>query len=355
MTAVKTNKVRIVVVGLGARSRHWLEVLKREPRCEVVALCDPNPEARTRAGLELPHVPTFETLEEGLEQVEADALLLITPPDTRTPHIQLACEKTLALLVEKPLADTLAEAETFVARAQAANIPLMVGLNFRYLGVTRAVCQLLKQKTVGDAAFARFTYERYRDGRAPHLNKYPLTMAHPMLWEQSIHHFDLLRFVYSQEVASVYCQTWNPSWSHYAHDTNVSAVFTLTNGMVVNYQGIWQSGWREPHFEWRTDCTEGVILQREQFGELSYSLRDSAELTKVSLPPHETWISDTAGVLAAFLETLLEGATLQCSGRDHLESLRIVDACIRSSERNEVVTISHSSLKGGDYGLVVAS
>ena len=32
------------------------------------------------------------------------------------------------------------------------------------------------------------------------LNKYPLFMKHPMLWEQSIHHFDLIRFIFKSNI-----------------------------------------------------------------------------------------------------------------------------------------------------------
>ena len=165
-------------------------------------------------------------------------------------------------------------------------------------------------------------------------------MKHPMLWEQSIHHFDLMRFVYQTEPVSVYCKTWNPEWSMYRDDTNVSAIFTFKNGLTVNYQGTWQGGWQEPNFEWRTDCSEGVILQKDQFAELYYAKRHDAQLSPVALPPHEIWITDTEGVLAAFANTLLRGKALEASGQDHLISLAMVEACIVSSREARAVDIS---------------
>jgi predicted dehydrogenase len=133
--------------------------------------------------------------------------------------------------------------------------------------------RLLASGAVGRAEFARFTYERWRDGHRPGINRYPLTMVHPMLWEQSIHHFDLLRFVYGAEPESVYARTFNPSWSMYEGDANVSALFTFAGGLTVNYQGTWQSSHVTPGFEWRSECSEGVIVQRDQFGDLAYARR----------------------------------------------------------------------------------
>jgi predicted dehydrogenase len=332
--------LRTVLVGLGTRGHYWAKVINRSSDCELCAYVDPKPEALETARQRFGTKPSFSTLEEALSSLpEVNALILATPPEGREGHIRTACERGLALLVEKPLALSLQEATRFAQMAKAANVPLMVGLNFRYLGVTKATLELLKEGVVGVPEFAHFTYERWRDGTLARLNKYPLTMSQPMLWEQSIHHFDLLRFVYTSEPLTVYCKTWNPSWSMYEDDTNVSAIFTFENGVVVNYQGTWQSGWQNPNFCWRTDCSEGVIFQHDQFGELAYAKRHDAALTNVTLPPHETWVTDTEGVLAAFANALLRGQALEASGLDHLKSLAMVEACIRSSREARAVDI----------------
>ncbi len=335
--------LRLILVGLGARGRYWHEVICRSETCEAVAFCDPDPVARAWAETRSPGVPTFGALDEALERVEADALVLATPPDTRDAHLELACRFSLPLLIEKPLALDLETARRYTLMAERADVPLMVGLNFRYLAVTRALKALFTDDRLGPPESARFTYERRRDPRAPHLNKYPMTMAHPMLWEQSVHHLDLLRYVYGREAVSVSCRTTNPPWSLYAGDTNVFALITFTGGLVVSYQGLWQSSWDVPNFEWRTDARRGVVVQREQFGALAYARSEAEALTSVALPPHETWITDTEGVLRAFARTLLEGAPLECSAHDHLQTLSLVEACVRSSALGERVDLSEEA------------
>ncbi len=336
-----TTDLRIILAGVGVRGRYWAEVINRSPRCEIAAYADPNPDACEHAVVAFGDHPVFASAEEALAVLpDANALILANPPIGRESQIRAAIERSVPMLIEKPLALSLSEAAHLVSLAEAAGVPLMVGLNFRYLAVTQATKALLERETVGQPEFARFTYERYRDGHRPDLNKYPLTMAHPMLWEQSIHHFDLLRFVYGQEPVFVQCQTWNPSWSMYADDTNVAAIIKFDGGMIVNYQGTWQGNWNTPHFEWRTECTDGIISQREQFGALHYAQRDDAQLTPVDLPPHETWITETARLLDAFVRSVVDGAPLECSGRDHLISLAMLEACIQSSTQQRSVPIS---------------
>ena len=334
--------LRIVLAGLGTRGKYWAEVIARSPHCELVAYVDPNLKALEEARRTFGERLAFASVEEALSRVkDVQALVLATPPEGREVQIRAACEHSVPLLVEKPLALEVDEAAQYVRIAEDAGMPLMVGLNFRYLGVTKELVKLFENGTVGKPAFARFTYERWRDGTLARLNKYPLTMQHPMLWEQSIHHFDLMRFVYRKEPVTVYCKTWNPPWSMYEGDTNVSAVFTFEDDLVVNYQGTWQSGWQRPHFEWRTDCSEGVVMQDDQFGALAYARLQDETFTPLELPPHEPWVTDTAGVLEAFVRHLREGASLECSGRDHLQSLRMVQGCILSAARQETVRLEN--------------
>lgn len=329
------SPLRIILVGLGARAQFWMRVIKSNPDCTIVGLVDPSEAARARALEQWPRAKAAADVSL-LGQIEADAVLLATPPGGREAQMEAACAARLPILAEKPLADSVELAARYVEMAEAADIPLMVGLNFRFLPVTQNVLKLFDE-TVGAPEFARFTYERWRDGWRPNFNKYPLTMDQPMLWEQSIHHFDLMRYAYKSEPVEVFGKTFNPSWSMYRDDANVSALITFANGVTVNYQGLWQSNWQVPGFQWRSECAHGVVVQNDQFGDLNYALHGDAALTSVPLPPYEQWINDAEAVLAAFVAALRGTAPLLCSGRDHLSSLRMVQACILSSQQGQAI------------------
>lgn len=331
--------LRFILVGMGARSRIWRRVLQEHQECRLVGLVETDPHRLSAAVADLPEVVAGSTLEGVAREVDADVALLCTPPAGRDGQVAAACVARLAILAEKPLADTLAGAEAHVAAAAEAGVPLAVGLNFRYLGVTRALKTLFSPERLGRPEFGRFTYERWRDGRLPHLNKYPLSMSQPMLWEQSIHHFDLMRFVYDAEPVRISARTFNPSWSMYDGDANVAALITFTDGVEVTYQGTWAGNWQQMGFEWRTECTRGVAVQKDMFGALGYALRDDPTLTPVPLPEEEPWVDDARRLLEDFVSHFREGAALPCSGTDHLNSLRMVEACIRSADGEGTVSL----------------
>ncbi len=329
------SAVRIILVGLGARSRVWRRVIAEDARTRLVGLVDTDP-ARLAAAADHPGCATGPTLADVAGQVDADAVILVTPPANRQDQIADACTAGLAILAEKPLADSLAQARACVDAAETAGVPLMVGLNFRYLPVTRALKGLF-DGPLGAPAFGRFLYERWRDGTQPHLNRYPLTMDQPMLWEQSVHHFDLMRNVYGADAVAVAARTFNPPWSMYASDANVSALITFANGIEVTYQGTWAGNRNALGFDWRTDCAHGIAVQAEMFGDLSFALRDDAAPTPVALPPFEIWHDDAAALLSDFVSHLIDGAPLNCSGADHLQTLRMVEACIASAARKSTI------------------
>jgi predicted dehydrogenase len=332
--------VRIIQAGLGNRGGMWAELIAAHPLAAHAAAVDPDPARRTAFAGRFPGVVLFESLDEAVASVRADAVLLATPPDGHRAQCAAAVAARLPILAEKPLSLDAAEAEAIVREAETASVPLTVGLNFRYLPVTIAKRRLIAKARFGAPGFGQMTYLRNRDGRAPHLNKYPLAMRHPMMLEQTIHHLDLIRFVYAREVVSVTCRSWNPPWSMYAHDSNVACLLVLEGGLEVSYLGTWTGGWNALQFSWRTDCPGGVIVQRALFDDLAVARTDDAALTPVPLAPCEPFRDDTRALLDAFVAAVRSGGTPPCTGRDHLRTLAVCFAAIRSSETGRTVELA---------------
>ena len=177
-----------------------------------------------------------------------------------------------------------------------------------------------------------------------------LTMVQPMLLEQSIHHLDLMRYCYDAEVEALTADTWRPSWSTYVDDCCVSALLRFENGLHLNYIGTWTSGWNRFHFQWRTDCPQGAIIQQAQFDDLytvelqphlalaGQRFKDTVEaepLQPVRLETKIDFISDTKGLLDEFIDAIKAQKPLNTSGRDHLKTLALALACIEAAETSQ--------------------
>jgi predicted dehydrogenase len=124
--------IAVGVAGLG----YWGPNLARNcvalPGCELAWLCDEDPATLERVGGSLPGARRTTSLDDLLADAALDAVMLATPVPT---HAELA-ERVLAAgkhcFVEKPLAQTVADAERAVAAAHASGRTLMVGHLLEY-------------------------------------------------------------------------------------------------------------------------------------------------------------------------------------------------------------------------------
>jgi predicted dehydrogenase len=296
----------------------------------------------------------YPDLTSALRGGDLDAVLVSTPPDSHHALVGTALAAGKHVLCEKPLSDEMGEVIDLVQRAQENGRTLMVGMNFRYLSTSQRIRQVVQERQLGAVGYGQFTYVRHRDGNRDDLNDYPLTMPYPMLLEQSIHHFDLLRYCYDSEVESLVADSWRPSWSTYEKDCCVSVLFRFENGARVNYLGTWTASWNKMSFSWRTEFDSGVLIQQSQFDDLvrvdfepelglsgaRFKTEEESEPGRFEkLPPCVPFIDDSRLLLAEFSRAVTGEAEAVTTGRDHLKSLGLVQACIESFETGSWVNL----------------
>ncbi len=118
---------RSAVIGVGSLGRHHARnyaELDREGRVEFVGVCDVDPETRATVANDN-NCAAFADLDELFDKV--DLVSIATPTET---HAEIACEfleKGIHVLVEKPIALTLDEADKMLAAAERSGAKLMVG------------------------------------------------------------------------------------------------------------------------------------------------------------------------------------------------------------------------------------
>lgn len=336
---------RFIQIGCGARAEMWDKVVFRNPELmTTVAYVNRTLDKARRFSEYHPelNIPYFSDIKQAMDSVEADGVIIITPPDVHKEQVEILAPYGLPILMEKPLTETLDEAIDVMKIIDDNNIKLSMSLQFRYLPVSKEIRRICQVEELGKPGFASFRYIRNRNGMREDLNKYPLTMMHPMLLEQTIHHFDLLRYCYDSEPIWIDTHTWNPSWSMYAHDSNVISTMELENGMTVNYFGTWTSGLNGPKeimFDWRTDCSNGVVLQEDVFENLITSKMNDKSFREVNLGKFKAFLDDTELLLYDFIDAVRNDLPMPCDGWDHIKSLAMVFASIESTKTKKRINM----------------
>src|SRR5215218_4630863 len=106
--------MRVIAAGLGSFGKSWAEIVRDGKETELVAVVEPFAENRAWAISELgvPEARCYFTIEAALAGTDCDAVLIVTPPETHLAVATAAVQAGKHVLLEKPLAPTLAEART---------------------------------------------------------------------------------------------------------------------------------------------------------------------------------------------------------------------------------------------------
>ena len=144
-----TDKLGVVVVGCGYWGVNYLRVFSELAKSRVVAICDPRRDRLQEIGRRYPEAILTTTIEEALQLNGVDAAVICTGATT---HYEVA-RKCLAarkhVLVEKPMATTIEDAEALIALAEKYRVTLMVGHTFLYNAGIRTVKELLHCEDMG--------------------------------------------------------------------------------------------------------------------------------------------------------------------------------------------------------------
>ncbi len=137
-----TTPTRVGVLGVGSLGFHHARILREVPGAEMVGVYDASPDRTAAVAAEL-GVPGFASQAELLAAVDA---AVVAVPTTAHAEVALAAlDAGVHLLIEKPIASTLDEANAIVAAAEAKGLTVATGHVERFNGALRACERYLEE------------------------------------------------------------------------------------------------------------------------------------------------------------------------------------------------------------------
>jgi predicted dehydrogenase len=138
------------VVGLGYWGPNLARNLSASSDFELIGLCDPQPERLARMGSIYPAARCFASLEELLRFRAPDLLAIATPVTSHRRLALQALEAGCHVLVEKPLARTVSEAEEILAAASDRGRRVFVDHTFLFTGAVAEIDRQLSEGALGE-------------------------------------------------------------------------------------------------------------------------------------------------------------------------------------------------------------
>lgn len=358
---VSGERVRVGVIGCGAGSFH-LEGYAADPRAEIVALAGLETvrcqELATKYG-----VPrTYGDYRELLADADIDAVSIAVPNHLHLPMALAAFEAGKHVLIEKPLARTVAEGEQMVAAARDANLKLAIAFNRRYRSDMQTLCN-----HIGDGGLGRIYYVKafwMRRAGIPGLGSWFTIKAQagggPLI-DLGVHVLDMaLWLMGNPRVVTASAATYaelgpqgKGNWAGgrftvsadkpYEVEDLATAFLRTEDGATLQLETSWAA---------YTGASDefGVALMGSQGG-AEIHVKDYANVGTLRVfgdiggvpsdsAPRLTPMHGHTEVIHRFLDSIVHDTPTSPSGEEGLDRVRLIEAIYRSAELGREVEIA---------------
>ena len=327
--------IRIGVAGLGYWGPNLARNFAATDGCELVWGCDPEPGARDGLRAQFPGVRVTGELEEMLSDPELDAVVLATPVPTHSGLATSVLRAGKHCFVEKPLGQSVAEAQRAVEAAREADRLLMVGHLLEYHPAVRKLKELAESGALGERIY-------YIYGKRVNLGK--LRADENALWSLGAHDVSVLLYLAGEEPWEVVAHG-----ESYVRDGVEDVVFCFMrfpSGMCAHLH----LSWLDPHKERRFTVVgsgsmatlddmalEGKLAVYDKgFDQDARNYGEYITRSGGSVFPALPNVEPLRLECEHFVECIRNGAQPQSGGESGLRVVRVLEQLQRSLEQSRL-------------------
>ncbi len=346
---------RIGIVGAGNIASLNVAGYRDDPRCDVIAVCDPKEGRAAEAALAWGADRSYTDLDEMLADPEIDAVEILTPTFLHHDHVLAAIAAGKHVSCQKPLANTVSEARAMTAAAEEAGVVLRVSECFRHYPPLE-----LAKKMVADGAIGRPTQLRLRTvvGQTDsafqagleiegYLWRMTATSPGGHLFDDMIHKYAVALWMFDQDIVSV--QAVVRRRDHYFEPC--AAIFeyedpSILGTMDVGYApAMWlRSAYYgadeffeiqgDEGFLWVTRCT-GQMLDLPAV--VHYDGTRGKQTTTSFPSVDEDWGAGFRRASVHFIDTLVDGVPPEMSGDEAVKALQLCFAVYEAGNTRQAI------------------
>jgi UDP-N-acetylglucosamine 3-dehydrogenase len=330
------SPARIGLIGLGTMGRNHLRLLAGRDDARLVAVADPVPEALEAAASTAGAQPYAEPLAM-LAEAELDAVVIASPTTTHRSLALAALDRGIAVLVEKPIAATTAEADELIDAAEATGVPLQVGHVERF---NPAVLELGRLLDTGWLSTVYAITSRRAGPFPARIRDVGVTI------DLATHDVDILSFVAAERPIRVSAET--AQRVHEAHEDLLFGLLSFRSGTVgmvhvdwltpakrrtltvVGEEGMFELDYLSQRltFTRSTDTTNPRLIA-------GYAPTFEGESVDLPLETHEP----LAAELDAFMTVVRDGGRPVVDAHDGRWAVVLADALLRSARERRTIEL----------------
>ncbi len=305
--------IRVGVVGVGVMGANHARVLSELPGVELAGVADPDRKQAYAVGSAL-GCPALGTVEELIDR-GVDAVTIAAPTHLHR-DIALTCiARGVHVMVEKPIASTVAEGEEIIRAAQQAGVTLMIGHVERFNPAVQAIAQAIRGEDILSIAITR-------------VGPFPPRMSNVgVVTDLAVHDIDLICWFTGSKIVEVQPQVSNAV----AEREDIALLqFRTASGVLAHINTNWLTPFkaRTVHVATKKKYVTGDLLTRQVTECSGYQPDGSYSMRHLSVGHAEPLRSE----LSAFVKAIREGSVPAVTGEDGVASLSVAIECLSRAE-----------------------
>ncbi len=262
-------------------------------------------------------VPVYPSAEELLDQ-RLDAVTIAVPTSMHRAMALSAIDRKIHVLVEKPIARELGEAEEVIKAAEENGVSLMIGHIERFNPIIPTIREALSGEKI-------ISVDITRVGPFP-----PRVKDVGVIVDLGVHDIDLIRFLTASEFADINCYT-SSNFPRFEDAAMLS--FRMSNGVVAHVTTNWVTPFksRKIQIATQTKFIEGDLLAMQvsefsRFEQNNGSYSVNVLKTKMGEPLRFE--------MEAFVESIRTNTIPPITGEDGFQALSVAIKCLEANGRS---------------------
>jgi predicted dehydrogenase len=333
------KKHKIAILGCGRISGKHIEACDSTDRVELTTLCDSDKAAaETKAGGR-DGLAVIDSIDQLAADESIDVVIVATPPDVRLEVVRPLLEASKHLLVEKPFANSIAEAEIMVAVADQQQVKLAVNQNFRFLEESQQIKALLDKGKLGTPFFMSQLHSCWRNEEDGWRN----TTERLALAVMGTHWLDRFRWLFGQEAHSIFAHTFYSGLLDSEGEDLANVTIEFPSGCLASLTEQWNSRGQGGANYFQMDCTEGSVILRDGILKAVGSDRESL----LEQPVDADFGPTFAKSLLELLDAIDEDREPMHSGLNNLGTTALLEGAYISAEEGSKFSIGEEESSFG--------
>lgn len=318
------RRIRVAVIGPGGWGGQHVRIFGGRSDTDLVAIVGRDPRRTAETATEA-NAAAFTDVDRMLAQIRPDLVTVALPNELHFEATLRVIQAGISVLVEKPLAFNLAEADQLLAEAKERGIFFAINFNHRYAEPVRRAKAVIDSGRVGERVFST-----WRFGGEPNLRS---SHPHAQLIETQCHGFDMLEHL-GGPIASVMTQMTNKTHGPY---TSVAIALEFADGAVGSLVGTYDSSYAYPRAQYlEVNGTAGRVVVEDtvkrlivsRLGDENHEVWEAGYFNDAARQFHQTFDRH----VDALLRALSAGSEPPVHARAGRRALALACACIESFE-----------------------